>query len=321
MLLNELTADASPTRRTRSCHPSLQPSNSTSVPVLDPTVRGLPRATRAGQLGAADVRAFLDALVAEGVSASTHQQALCAIVFLFRHALELDMPWVDALERPKKKPHLPVVLSHDEVLRIFAELSGVQLLMAQLLYGSGLRLLECASLRIKDIDFELGQVHVRAGKGGKDRVTLLPGRLRPALREHLAQRKLQFEADLSQGAGHVGLPTALRRRYPGASREWAWQWVFAAARSYTDPTTHERRRHHLHETVLQRAIKSAVRTAHLTKRATCHTLRHSFATRLLEAGYDIRTIQQLLGHQDVATTMIYTHVLNRGPLGVRGPLD
>ncbi len=193
--------------------------------------------------------------------------------------------------------------------------------MAQLLYGSGLRLMECTQLRVKDIDFEQCRIHVRDGKGGKDRVTLLPRSVQTALRAHLSQRRQQFELDVHNGSGYVELPDALRQKYTNAAREWAWQWVFAATREYTDRATKERRRHHLHETVLQRAVKIAVRVAGLTKPASCHTLRHSFATRLLEAGYDIRTIQELLGHRDVSTTMIYTHVLNRGPLGVRGPLD
>jgi integron integrase len=212
---------------------------------------------------------------------------------------------------------LPVVLTHDEVRRVLAHLGGVPKLMAELLYGSGLRLLECCRLRVKDFDFEAGCVLVRDTKGQKDRVTVLPQRLRPTLREHLGRVQRQHDADRQAGGGHVELPGALRIKYPAADREWPWQWVFPATRQYREPQTGKLRRHHLHETVLQRAFHAAVREAGLTKPATCHTLRHSFATHLLEAGYDIRTIQQLLGHRDVATTMVYTHVLNRGPLTTR----
>ena len=193
--------------------------------------------------------------------------------------------------------------------------------MAQLLYGSGLRVLECARLRVKDVDFGAGHLLVRDTKGQKDRITLLPLQIRGPLREHLRGVREQHRADLGAGAGHVELPNALARKYPNASREWPWQWVFPATRTYWHPETRQRRRHHLHESVLQRAFRDAVRAVGLTKPATCHTLRHSFATHLLEAGYDIRTIQELLGHSDVATTMVYTHVLNRGPFGVRSPLD
>ena len=216
---------------------------------------------------------------------------------------------------------LPVVLSRDEVASLLSHLRGVVWLMAALLYGAGLRLLECAELRVKDLDFDRGELVVRDGKGGKDRVTMLPAALRGPLREHLARVKAQHEADVAAGRGSVALPGALRVKYPGASVEWAWQWVFPATRFYVDRQTGERRRHHLHESVLQRAVKDAARAAGISRPATCHSLRHSFATHLLEAGYDIRTIQELLGHRDVSTTMIYTHVLNRGGRGVRSPLD
>lgn len=196
---------------------------------------------------------------------------------------------------------------------------GVPALMASLLYGAGLRVLECAALRIKDLDFDRHELTVCDGKGRKDRVTMLPARLEPALRAHLARVHTQHAKDLTRGLGGVALPDALDRKYPGASREWPWQWVFPASRHYVDRQTREHRRHHLHETVLQRAVKAAVKAARIPKSATAHTLRHSFATHLLEDGYDIRTIQELLGHQDVRTTMIYTHVLNRGPRGVRSP--
>lgn len=193
--------------------------------------------------------------------------------------------------------------------------------MASLLYGSGLRLMECCQLRVKDVDPERRELAVRDGKGGKDRVTLLPQSLVATLATHLARVRRQHEADLRAGAGYVALPDALRRKYPNASREWPWQWVFPATRVYVDSETREHRGHHLHESVLQRAVRTAVREAGLSRTASCHTLRYSFATHLLEAGYDIRTIQELLGHRDVSTTMVYTHVLNRGGRGVRSPLD
>jgi integron integrase len=274
------------------------------------------------ELGAEDVRAFLDDLANERrASASTHQQALCALVFLYRHVLRSEPPWLDDLVRPRRKQRLPVVLSRDEVRRVLGQLRGIPALMAELLYGAGLRVLECCALRVKDLDFDAGHTVVRDPKGRKDRLTLFPQSLRIPLREHLRSVKQQHDDDRRHGAGYVALPEALRQKYPNAPREWAWQWVFPATRGYRDPETGERRRHHLHETVLQRAFHAAVHAAAITKPASCHSLRHSFATHLLEGGYDIRTIQELLGHRDVATTMIYTHVLNRGPLGVRSPLD
>ncbi|HEY6727112.1 MAG TPA: integron integrase [Polyangiaceae bacterium] len=272
-------------------------------------------------LGAEQLRAFLDDLASRGASPSTQQQALCALVFLYRTVLRAAAPWIDQLARPRRTPTLPVVLTRDEVQSILNQMHGVPQLMATLMYGSGLRLLECAQLRIQDIDFATGQVTVRRGKGRKDRLTLLANRLRVPLEHHIRCVKVQHHADLIAGAGYVALPGALATQYPSAHREWPWQWVFPATRRYLDPTTGQLRRHHLHQTVVQRSLRAAVQAARVTKPATCHTLRHSFATHLLEAGHDIRTIQELLGHADVATTMVYTHVINPGPLGVRSPLD
>ena len=273
------------------------------------------------ELSGEEIRRFLDQLLVSGASASSHQQALCAIRFLYKSVLGDVAPWIDGLVRPRGQRPLPVVLTKQEILAVFEHMVGIPKLMASLLYGSGLRLLECARLRVKDIDFSAGHVLVRQGKGGKDRITLLPGQLRVKLTEHLRSVKALHIADLAEGAGDVALPGALARKQPSASKAWPWQWVFPARRLYCDRQTGEWRRHHLHQTVLQRAFHAAVRKAEIAKPATCHSLRHSFATHLLEAGYDIRTIQELLGHHDVATTMIYTHVLNRGPLGVRSPLD
>jgi integron integrase len=213
------------------------------------------------------------------------------------------------------------VLSRSEVSALLAQLHALVSLMASLMYGAGLRLQECCELRVKDLDFERGELTVRGGKGGKDRVTMVPATLRPALVAHLEGVERQHRADLVVGRGRVALPGSLGLKYPGAAAEWGWQWVFPATRFYADALTGERRRHHLHESVVQRAVKDASRACGLTKLATCHTLRHSFATHLLESGYDIRTIQELLGHRDVSTTMIYTHVLNQGGRGVRSPLD
>jgi integron integrase len=274
------------------------------------------------EMGAREITEYLSALAVQGnVAASTQNQALSALLFLYRDVLEEDLPWLDGVVRAKRPARLPVVLTRDEVRSVTRQLRGTPRLMAILMYGSGLRLLECARLRVKDVDFGRHQIIVRAGKGDKDRVTTLPTVIRTELSRHLDGVKKQHDLDLRQGAGWVELPWALARKYPNAGREWAWQWVFPATRFYVDRETRQRRRHHLHESVVQRAVKDAVRQAGIAKRATCHTLRHSFATHLLEDDRDIRTVQELLGHRDVSTTMIYTHVLNRGPAAVRSPAD
>jgi integron integrase len=273
------------------------------------------------ELGEREVTAFLSRLATDGVSASTQNQALSAILFLYEVVLGDRLPWMNDIVRAQRPARLPVVLSREEVATLLSRLRGTVWLMASLMYGAGLRLLECAELRVKDLNFDRGELTIRDGKGGKDRVTILPVALNVPLRDHLARVKAQHASDLAAGRGSVALPGALRAKYPNAHREWAWQWVFPATRFYVDEETGERRRHHLHESVLQRAVKNAVRAAGIERPATCHALRHSFATHLLESGYDIRTIQELLGHRDVSTTMIYTHVLNQGGRGVRSPLD
>jgi integron integrase len=255
------------------------------------------------------------------VAASTQNQALSALLFLYREVLDVDPPWLDEVVRAKRPERLPVVLTRDEVRALLQSLDGVPRLMASLLYGAGLRVLECCRLRIQDVDFTSNQIVVRGGKGDKDRITMLPAMAKTALRDHLAAVRAQHQDDVRAGAGWVELPTALLRKYPNAGRTWGWQWVFPATRMYRDGLTGQRRRHHLHETVLQRVVKSGAHRAGIIKRASPHTLRHSFATHLLEDGHDIRTVQELLGHRDVTTTMIYTHVLNRGPGAVRSPAD
>ncbi len=273
-------------------------------------------------MGAPEITRFLSALAVEGnVAASTQNQALSALLFLYREVLELDLPWLDGIVRAKRPQRLPIVLTREEVRAVLQPLTGVPRLMAYLLYGAGLRLLECCRLRVQDVDFAANQIVVRSGKGDKDRVTMLPAAVKTALARHLESVRAQHQRDLQHGAGWVELPTALDRKYPNAGREWVWQWVFPATRFYTERLTRQRRRHHLHESVLQRMVKAAVRRAGIAKRATPHTFRHSFATHLLEDGHDIRTVQELLGHRDVTTTQIYTHVLNRGPSGVRSPVD
>ncbi|MBK7977245.1 MAG: integron integrase [Deltaproteobacteria bacterium] len=272
--------------------------------------------------GAPEATRFLTFLAVEkNVSASTQNQALAALLFLYRDVLERDLPWLDALVRAKRPERLPVVLTRDEVALLLDHLDGAPRLMASLLYGSGLRLLECARLRVKDVELERLQLVVRHGKGGKDRITVLPASLRDHLARQLAFVRAQHERDLASGAGWVELPDSLATKLPNVGRTWPWQWVFPATRTYFHAATRQRRRHHLHETVLQRAVTLAVARAGLSKRATCHTFRHSFATHLLEDGYDIRTVQELLGHNDVSTTMIYTHILDRGWAAVRSPMD
>jgi integron integrase len=274
------------------------------------------------ELGADDVIAFLSHLASRrAVSPSTQSQAASALLFLYRDVLGLPMDAPHGVARPGRRKRLPVVLTREEVKALLEELTGEKQLVAALLYGSGLRLLEALSLRVKDIDPERGEVVVRRGKGGHDRMTMLPGSLRDPLIRQIGKVREQHSRDLARGAGWVALPDGLARKMSGAGREFPWQYVFPAARSHADPATGQRRRHHLHETAVQRAVTQAVRRAQLGKRATYHTLRHSFATHLLEDGYDIRTVQELLGHKSVRTTMIYTHVLNRGARGVRSPLD
>ena len=265
---------------------------------------------------------YLSRLATEGhVSASTQNQALAALLFLYREVLGKDVGYIDGVVRAKQPVRVPVVLSGHEVAAVLNHMKGTTRLMAMLLYGAGLRLLECCRLRVKDIDFDRNQLVVRAGKGDKDRFTMLPGAAREPLQAHLRWVKHRHEDDLRAGLGTVELPGALARKYPNADKEWAWQWAFPASSHYTDAISGERRRHHLHESVLQKAFKEARLASGISKAAGCHTLRHSFATHLLENGYDIRTIQELLGHRNVSTTMIYTHVLNRGGLGVQSPAD
>ena len=269
-----------------------------------------------------EINAFVTHLaVDEGVSASTQTQALSAILFLYRYVIRREVGALTDLVRAQKPRRLPIVLTADEVKSVLAELEGDKRLMASLMYGAGLRLNECLRLRVQDIDFSRSEIVVRGGKGDKDRMTMLPEALAAPLRRHLARVKQIHERDLAAGWGRVQLPDAVERKYPRAATDWRWQWVFPQQSMWKDPLTGTRGRHHVHETLVQRAMTDAVRRADLTKRATCHTLRHSFATHLLEAGYDIRTIQELLGHKDVRTTMIYTHVLNRGGQGVRSPFD
>ena len=274
------------------------------------------------EMGVAEIRAYLSHLATEkNVAASTQNVALSALLFLYRQVLEIELPYIDKIERAKRSTRVPVVFTRSEVKAILAHLDGVHHLMASLLYGSGLRLIECLRLRVKDLDFEYQQITVRDGKGKKDRVTMLPNSARESLKLQMEKAKRLHQQDLAEGYGVVYLPYALQRKYPKANREWRWQYVFPAAKRSVDPRSGVTCRHHILEDSLQRAVKKAVRKAEITKHGSCHTLRHSFATHLLGDGYDIRTIQELLGHKDVKTTMIYTHVLNLGGRGVRSPLD
>jgi integron integrase len=268
------------------------------------------------------IREYLSHLAVErNVSASTQNVALAALLFLYRDVLKLKLERIEEVERARTSRHLPVVFTRSEVSAILKLLSGVPYLAAALMYGSGLRLMECLRLRVKDLDFSCNQIVVRSGKGDKDRVTPMPAILKEPLRKQLLKAKLAHQHDLQEGFGEVFLPHALARKLPGAGRDWAWQFIFSAINRSVDPRSGSERRHHLHESVLQKVVVAAMRKAAPAKRGTCHSLRHSFATHLLEDGQDIRTIQELLGHKDVRTTMIYTHVLNRGGRGVRSPLD
>jgi integron integrase len=274
------------------------------------------------EMGDAEIGAFLRWLAVErNVSASTQNQALSALLFLYRHVLKHPITWRDESVHAKRARRLPVVLTAQEVRRVLERLTGPKRLLAQLMYGSGLRLMEALTLRVKDVDLATHTITVRAGKGNKDRVTVLPQALVPMLTKHLERVRALWAADERSGRVGVRLPDALEQKFPHAPHELGWYWLFPATRTHVDPTTGDLWRHHYHETVMQRAVHEAARQAGLTKRVTCHTFRHSFATHLLENGYDIRTIQELLGHDDVRTTMQYTHVVNRGALGVRSPLD
>ncbi|MBL8399192.1 MAG: integron integrase [Candidatus Accumulibacter sp.] len=274
------------------------------------------------EMGAPELEAFLSHLAVERhVASATRNQTLSALLFLYRQVFGIELPWLDERVRAKRPQRLPVVLTRGEVQRVLERMDGVYGLLARLLYGTGMRLMEVIRLRVKDVDFAQGEILIRDGKGAKDRVTMLPEGVSADLREHLQRRKLVFEDDLRAGKASVYLPDALERKYPAASTSWPWQYVFVAGSYSVDPRSGLERRHHLDEKLLQRAMKKAVVASGIDKPATPHTLRHSFATHLLDSGYDIRTVQELLGHADVNTTMIYTHVLQRGGRGVRSPLD
>jgi integron integrase len=274
------------------------------------------------EMGAVEIEAFLTHLaVVRNVAAATQNQALAALLFLYKEVLKVELPWLEGVVRAKKPTHLPVVLTREEVARVLAEMSGVPALVANLLYGSGLRLMEALRLRIKDVEFSRGEILVRDGKGQKDRVTMLPRSMVVGLQQQLQAVSALHQDDLAEGFGRANLPFALARKYPNAAAEWGWQFVFPSGNRSQDPRGSGIYRHHLHEKTIQRAVREAVRRAGFIKPATPHTFRHSFATHLLEAGQDIRTVQELLGHADVKTTQIYTHVLNRGGLGVISPLD
>jgi len=273
-------------------------------------------------MGEAEVRAFLtDLAVRRQVGAATQNQALNALLFLYREVLGVEMDWVDGFEQAQRSRRVPVVLNREEMQALLKQLTGLQGLIGQVLYGTGLRLLEGLRLRIKDVDFARNQIIVHGGKGDKDRVTMLPDKLKLELQRHMEVVRQTWREDVAAGHGKVWLPGALRMKYPGAERAWGWQWVFPSGELSIDPETKVRRRHHVSDAAVQNAIKLAARRAGLTKWVTPHTLRHSFATHLLENGYDIRTVQDLLGHKNVATTQIYTHVMQKPGLGVKSPLD
>ena len=275
------------------------------------------------EMGTVEINQFLANLVVERkVSASTQNQALSSILFLYRNVLQIDLSEAEInFVRPKKGKRIPLVLSKNEAAQVISKISGTYQLMAQIMYGSGLRLMETLRLRVKDIDFENQYIRVYDGKGGDDRLTLLPNSIIPALRQQIIDVQALHKKDLAAGFGAVSMPGALAKKYPAAQKKFIWQYLFPASTLYTDPQTGATVRHHIHETALQRAVREGARASGLQKRVTPHAFRHSFATHLLEGGYDIRTVQELLGHKDVKTTMIYTHVLNRGPKAVRSPLD
>ncbi|HET6803929.1 MAG TPA: integron integrase [Frateuria sp.] len=273
-------------------------------------------------MGAAEVEAFLSGLAVQGrVSPNTQNQALSALLFLYRDVLAVELPWLDGVVRAKRPQRVPTVLSREEVVRVLAQMDGRPWLLASLLYGTGMRLMEALRLRVKDVDFDRGEITVRDGKGAKDRHTMLPRTLVEPMRREIARAGQMHAYDLAEGFGAVWLPHALARKYPGAAREPGWQYVFPSPKRSRDPRDGTERRHHFDDAVLSRSLKRACRAAAVLKPVSAHTLRHSFATHLLEAGQDIRTVQELLGHKDVATTQIYTHVLNRGGLAVVSPLD
>ena len=274
------------------------------------------------EMAEAEIRQFISHLAVDAkISASTQTVALSALLFLYRDVLKRDLPYVAHIERAKPSKKLPVVFTRREVQSVLARLDGMHHLIACLLYGSGLRLMEAVRLRVKDIDFERGEITIRQGKGAKDRVTMLPGSMVESLQSQLRKARLLHQSDLKAGFGRVQHPFALARKYPAAAIEWGWQYAFPSVNRSRDPRSGEERRHHVYPDHIQRAVKKAIRLAQINRNGSCHTFRHSFATHLLEDGYDIRTVQELLGHKDVRTTMIYTHVLNRGGLGVRSPLD
>lgn len=273
-------------------------------------------------MGEQEIRLFLSHLATNlNVASSTQTVALSALLFLYKQVLKKDLPRISQIERANRPKKLPVVFTPDEVRSVIQNLSGIYRVMANLLYGSGLRVMECLRLRVKDLDFHYDQITVRSGKGEKDRVTILPQVVKEPLMRHLAKVRLLHEEDLFEGFGEVYLPYALERKYKGAAKEWGWQYVFPAPRRSVDSRSGKTRRHHISEDMLQRAVKKAIRQAGIAKPGSCHTFRHSFATHLIEEGYDIRTVQELLGHNDVRTTMIYTHVLNRGGRAVKSPAD